>query len=329
MPNPTYANIHVDAMLTNISVAYMQQPSAFVADKVFPIVPVKKQSDRYFVYLKEDWFRDEATERAPGTESAGGGYEIDNTPNYFCKIYAYHKDVTEADRTNSDTPLNADVDAAEFVTSKLMLKREIDFVTRFFSTGLWGLEYTGVASDSPGAGEKEQWDRSGSTPILDIGRAKLAVASESGYTPNVLLLGSEVAFELLNHDSILERIKYTTGPAIASETLLAQLFGVSKVVVGSAVKNSSPKGHAEATDFILGKSALLCYAAPSPALKTPTAGYIFSWTGLEGAGAYGNRIYKLPMDILGLGTERIEGEMAYDSEIVAADLGVFFKDIVG
>lgn len=329
MPNPTYANIHVDAMLTNISVAYIQQPSAFVADKVFPIVPVKKQSDRYFVYLKEDWFRDEAVERAPGTESAGGGYAIDNTPNYFCKIYAYHKDVTEADRVNSDTPLDADTDAAEFVTQKLMLRREIDFVTRFFSTGLWDLEYAGVASDSPSSTQKEQWDRTGSTPILDIGRAKLVVASETGYMPNTLLLGAEVAFELLNHADVLERIKYTTGPAIASTSLLAQLFGLDKVVIGNAVTNTAAKGATEATDFILGKNALLCYAAPSPRLKTPTAGYIFSWTGLEGAGAYGNRLYRLPMDILGLGTERIEGEMAFDAELIASGLGVFFNGIVG
>jgi hypothetical protein len=146
--------------------------------------------------------------------------------------------------------------------------------------------------------------------------------------PNVLLCGAEVFFELCNHSDVLDRIKYTQGPAIASETLLAQLFGLDKVVVGKAVKNVSAKGATEDTDFILGKSALLCYAAPSPGIKQPTAGYIFAWTGLEGAGAYGNRIYKIPTPLNGLGSERVEGEIAFDCELVSADLGVFFNGIV-
>jgi len=78
----------------------------------------------------------------------------------------------------------------------------------------------------------------------------------------------------------------------------------------------------------MGKHALLCYSNPRPALKKPSAGYIFAWTGLEGSGAYGNRIVRLPMDMLGLGTERIEGEIAFDAKKICGDLGTFFKDIV-
>ena len=84
----------------------------------------------------------------------------------------------------------------------------------------------------------------------------------------------------------------------------------------------------ENTGFIMGKHALLCYSNPRAALKKPSAGYIFAWTGIQGAGAYGNRIVRLPMDMLGLGTERIEGEIAFDAKQICKDLGVFFKDIV-
>jgi len=111
--------------------------------------------------------------------------------------------------------------------------------------------------------------------------------------------------------------------------LLATLFEVEHVYVAWSVVNSAAKGKDAAVDFIMGKHALLCYSNPRPALRKPSAGYIFAWTGLEGAGAYGNRIVRLPMDLLGLGTERIEGEMAFDAKQVCKDLGVFFKDIVG
>ena len=74
---PTMQNAHIDRAMTNISVAYLQEANAFIADKVFPIVPVKRQSDVYYQYSKEDFMRDEAQERGAATESAGGDYGVE------------------------------------------------------------------------------------------------------------------------------------------------------------------------------------------------------------------------------------------------------------
>ena len=52
MPSPTLHDLHVDQLLTNISIKYMNQPSAYVADQVFPLVQVNKQSNKYPVYSK-------------------------------------------------------------------------------------------------------------------------------------------------------------------------------------------------------------------------------------------------------------------------------------
>ncbi len=334
MAQPTRGMVHIDRALTNISVAYIQDTTNFVAAQVFPVVPVQKQSDRYFVYLKEDWFRDEAEERAPGTESAGGKYEIDNTPTYFCRKYAFHKDVVEEDRANADDPLNPDIDATEFVTQKMLIRREVQWATTFFTPGgppgtrtsPWATTVSGVAA-GPGGGQFLQWGVGGSTPIEDVTNAKLAIASVTGMRPNVLVIGARVYETLRNHDDILGRIVFTQR-GIVTVDILAALFDVERVVVGWAVRNVAVKGAAEDTDFLLGDQALLAYAAPRPALKTPTAGYTFAWTGLLGAGAFGNRMVRLPMDHLGLGTERIEGEMAFDLRVVSNDCGYFFADAV-
>ena len=134
MPEPTFNQVHINRPLTNISQAYMQDNRDFIADKVFPVVPVLKQSDRYFVYTKGDWFRDEAQLRGPGTESAGGGYTLDNTPSYYAPVYAFHKDVDDQVRTNSDDPLNADRDATMFITERMLLKREVLLTSIIFTT---------------------------------------------------------------------------------------------------------------------------------------------------------------------------------------------------
>ena len=80
--------------------------------------------------------------------------------------------------------------------------------------------------------------------------------------------------------------------------------------------------------FVSKNNALLCYTTDRPSLKRPSAGYIFAWTGLEGAGAYANRMVRIPTPLLGIGAERIEGEMAYDQRVIAKDMGIFFNGIV-
>ena len=92
---PTPSDVHVNAPLTNVSIAYMQDQSEFIADKAFPGIPVKKQSDRYYSYDKGNWFRANAQRRAPGAESAGSGWTIDNTPTYYCDVWALHHDVDD------------------------------------------------------------------------------------------------------------------------------------------------------------------------------------------------------------------------------------------
>ena len=323
---PKMQDAHIDRAMTNISVAYLQDASAFIADKVFPIVPVRRQSDVFYVYNKGDFMRDEAQVRGAGTESAGGDYGVAASDPYHCRKHAFHYDVTEEERANYDEPLNADTDATEFVSQKMLIRREMEWASKFFKTGVWGTEITGTGSN-PSAGQAIKWNLATSNPILDITNAAVQMASETGYRPNTLVLSPFAFNALKNHEDILDRIKYTQ-KGIVTTDLLATLFEVQHVYVAWSVVNSAAKGATDSVSFIMGKHALLCYANPSPALRKPSAGYIFAWTGLEGAGAYGNRIVRLPMDVLGLGTERIEGEIAFDAKKICGDLGVFFKDIV-
>lgn len=323
---PTRQQVHIDRALTNISVAYMQDASNFIADKVFPIVPVQKQSDLYFIYRREDFLRDEAQERAKGTESAGGEYNIDQSEPYFCRVHAFHTDLNEQDVVNADDPLTPDQDATEFVSQKLLIRREVMWAQNFFGAGIWGKDITGKAA-TPGDGETLQWHLATSDPVQTIKNEATKMQEATGYRPNTMVLSPYVKDALLEHPDIIDRIKYTQ-KGIASIDLLAQLFEVDNIYVAQAIYNKAVKGASESTQFIMGKHALLCYAEKKPGLKKPSAGYIFAWTGLKGAGSFGNRVVRIPMPWLGMDTERIEGEMAFDMKKVAADLGTFFKDIV-
>jgi hypothetical protein len=323
MPQPTRSDVHVNKPLTNISIAYIQRAQDFIADKVFPIVPVLKQSDRYFRYTKDYWFRTAAAKRAPASESAGSGFVVDNTPSYFADVWAMHQDVDDQTRTNADIPLDLDRDATLFVTQNLLLRREIQFVNAYMAANVWtggpgGVDYN-VGSSSI------QWDQASSNPMANIDYLKQFVKSQTGFLPNTLVLTPDVFFALRNNASVLDRIKYTQR-GIVSEDLLAALFGVEKLLVASAVQNTAQEGATGAFSFLVSNVALLVYANPAPSILQPSGGYIFSWQGLFGAGAQGNRIMSFRMEHLK--ADRIEGEMAFDMHLVGSDLGVFLTNIL-
>lgn len=324
MPKPSPRDVHVNAPLTNISIAYIQNAQNFIADRVFPMIPVQKQSDRYFEYTRDDWFRIEAQLRGPATESAGSGFNVDNTPTYFADVFAVHKDVDDQTRANADAPIVLDRDATEYVTQQLLLKREKTWATTNFTTGVWGTDLTGVAA-APAAGQFLQWNDAASTPVEDITNEGVNIASLTGFRPNVLVLSPRVFNTLKNHPDILDRIKYTQRGVVTAD-ILAGLFEVDRVLVPWGVENLAAEGLAGDFNFIFGKHALLVYSNPRPSILQPSAGYTFTWSGLLGAGAAGNRVKSFRMEHLS--ADRIEGEMAYDQKVVAADLGTFFSNAI-
>jgi len=324
MPQPNINSTHVDAILTNISVAYLQNQENFIADKVFPIVPVDKKSDKFFTYTKNDWFRDEAQRRADATESAGGGYNL-GTGSYSADVYAFHKDVGDQLLANSDAPLNPLREATEFVTRRMLLRKELQFVSDFFTTGVWGDDVAGVAG-SPSANETKQWsDYTSSDPIDDIEAAKSEILANTGMEANTLVLGYEVFRQLKNHPDLVDRIKYTSSQTITTD-MLARMFDIDRVLVAKAVKATNNEGASEAYSFAYGKGALLAHVAPTPGLMTPSAGYTFSWTGVSGGIGSTIGVSSFRMD--SLRAERVEAEMAFDNKVIAADLGYFWNTIV-
>ena len=322
MPNPTRSDVHVNAPLTNVSIAYLQDEKKFISSQVFPLINVPKQSDLYFQYDQGDFMRSEAKQRAPGTESAGAGYDL-STASYSCDVNALHKDVADQIRANADAPLNMDSDATKFLTQQMMIKRDRDWATSFFSGGTWTGSTTGADINLAGGGLNE-WDTAGGTPIEDIDDQADSIEAKTGFRGNTLVLGVDSYNAMKNSADVVDRIRYTqTG--VVGEDLLASLLGLDKVIVARGVYNSANQGAADVIGRIYTpKSALLLYVPPSPSLMQPSAGYTFAWGGYTGAGPDGQRVSRFRMDHLR--SDRIEMEMAYDQKQVSTVLGARFTN---
>jgi len=318
MPKPAQQDVHIDSILTNISIGYMNADKNYIAGQVFPTIPVSKQTDKYFTYAKGDWFKDEAQRRADATESEGSGYGL-STSSYSCDVYAFHKDIGDQTRKNADSPLNLDQDATKFVTQRLLMRRELQFVTEYFTTSVWG-------TDKTGGSDFTVWsDSAGSDPIEDIENGKEAILSVTGLMPNTLVIGYQVFRKLRNHPDIVDRIKYTSSQTVTVE-MLAQMFEVDRILVARAIKNTANEGATDAFSFAYGKHALLCYSNPSPGLLAPSAGYIFQWTGVNEVMGEQVGLSRFRMDLKR--ADRIEGQMAWDNKVIGTDLGYFFSGAV-
>lgn len=324
MPQPSINQVHVDAILTNASVAYIQSADNFIATKVFPIVPVDKQSNLYFKYTKEDWFRDDARLRADGSEAATSGYGL-STDNYYANVYAIKKAVGDQTMANFDNPLDPMRDAAKFTAQLILNRMENQFVTDFMTTGVWGNDYAGV-SGTPTGDQFKQWsDLSNSDPIQDVESWKSEILRTTGFEANKLVLGYDVYTVLRNHPDVIDRVKYT-GRDVPDTQYLAQLFGLEEVLVAKAVKNTATEGQTGAFSFTFGKSALLVHSPSNPSLLTPAAGYSFQWRGVsEGLGlTVGTKQYRLEQNA----ATYIESQIAFANKVVAADLGIFAGTVV-
>lgn len=322
---PNLSQVHVNRPLTNISIAFIQDQAHFVSTKD-SIVPTDKRSNVYFTYTQNDWFRDEAQLRAPGTESAGGGYNVDPTGSFNCQVYAFHKDVDEQTRLNEDDPLDGKRDAIKFVTRKLLLKQEILWMSTFFAASTWTGSSTGVdIVPSP------KWDDPTSTPIEDVQVQQASILAKTGMLPNKLTLGFQVYQKLVRHPDIIDLIKYGASagsPAIANEETLAKIFGVDSVMVSKAVKATNAEGDTAAYSLMAGKSALLEYVDGSPSLYSATSRLTFMWTGVSYGLGETIGCYEIPMPWLGLTTVRCEAQTAFVHKVIAPTLGVYFATAV-
>lgn len=315
--NPTITTVHIDRALTNVSTAYFQDPSAYIAGRVAPVVPVDAKTNKYFVFDKNDALREKAVQRGPGTESAGGGFRA-STDSYTAEVFAWHVDLSDQVRANADGGFNLMRSAARQCTDAILRQLEADWAATAFVQSVWGIDLTGTTNFV-------QWDAANSTPLEDIETQRLAIQSTTGRRPNTLVLGAQVYSKLKNHPDFVDRIRFVSDSVVTRE-IMARLFEIDRLFVAEAVQATNLEGETAAYGFMLGKHAWLGYVAPSPAMEEPSAMYTFAWDEISDGSA--TQVGTVQIDMPWLRTVRVESQLAWDIKIVGTDLGAFFRNAI-
>lgn len=305
------SNLHVSAYLNNVSIAYHNQ--IYVADQVYPVLPVAKQNDQIVVYGREH-FRIDKDYRANGARSNRVTSFSIGTTSYNCVVYSYDDIITNRDRNNADAPIQPEVETTQGLTDKLLVSKEKRLADHVFNT-------TTFSGYTAAVGTK--WsDLTNSDPISDALAAQALIVKQIGRPANRCVMGWEVWKELCQNPDIMERIKYTQ-KAILTEDLVAPFFQVEKVLVGKAVYNSAAEGATESMGYCWGKYVLFYFAPPNPSLRTPSTGYTPTWKMYGGKTAKVKKYRDEAHD-----GDVVEVNLAYDEVTTSARSGYLYSAVV-
>ena len=258
-------DVVVDPVLSNVSKAYSNE--MYVADMLFPSFPTGKETGKYYVYDKAK-FRRNTTKRAAGAKANEVEYGL-STASFTTEDHALKEKTPWEIIRQADSALNPEMDATENITEQLQIDKEIALATSMASTAI-------MTANTTLSGTSQWSDYTNSDPLGDVKTGRQTVQKAIGRKPNTLVLSQEVFDTLIEHPDIVEKIKYSQ-LGVATEELLARLFGVSKVIVAAAIYETATEGATSSMGYIWGKHAWLMYIAPAARLRSITLGFTFKY----------------------------------------------------
>jgi len=231
--------IHYDQILTNVSVKY--QMPGLIADRIFPIVPVKKESDLWPVYdLSQFQLVDDTRQDADIAKQATWGWRLEY---YHTEQHSLRDIITPRQRENIDAPVDLDIDTTEHLTRLLMLNHEraAARIVQDDANNLTSIDLANGWSNYLTASPKEA-----------IMAASNAIFTATGMRPNIIVIPSTIVRRMLLIEEIKEERKYTNdltqsglpNPLWGLEVLEATAVGFSSYIPPGAV-NLDPNNPAE------------------------------------------------------------------------------------
>lgn len=327
MPGPNLTDLTVNAVLTNISVAYANEVEGFAHHRVFPIIPMDEEQGFYFEFERADMFRIDTQRRSPGGRSARKKFNL-NQKTIQLEQYSLEAELPDEHRTTKDSPLADDSATTEVLTHDMLMKRELDWVNTYLNTSSnpW------TVSVQAGTTDFVKWDAASPTIIADVKSWKRLVKLECGRNPNVMTMAEDVWNVVSEDPDIVDRIKHTSSEPVSIE-LVARLFEIDELIVMSAIQNTAQEDVAATftgADFVSEKIGFF-HRPKSPGKRTLSAGYTYSWTPFDsvradvgnsgGAAIFQYRDEEHEQDIF-------RGKMYMQQALVSPHAGMIANDVI-
>lgn len=309
-------DLYLDLPLSNIVVNH--RPQGLIADMLFPVVEVQKQSGNYTEFSQADLLRVVDDKRSPKTEAKR--FEVGvSSGTYYANNYALQMGVAIEDRNNAD-PIYASrlfEGRARMITDKLLLNWE----------NRLALQCTSTSNVGSSAAVASVWTGSGADPLADINTAIDNVTFATGYRPNRIVFGLKGWNAFRRHSTVRDIINGTNnGGGYPNVQAVADLLEMEKVFVASGFKNTAEENITKSLTTLWGTNVLLAYVNPnpSPTMDEPSFGYTFRVTA---PGIPNMQVERHPYDSRRK-VDDVEVGVYQDEKIASSALGFLLTGVV-
>jgi len=274
MPIQKQADVHVDAVLSNLLLDYGR--ADMIGNRVLPKITVEKDTGKYYLWARNNINISGLITRR---DDRGKANEITldvSLDNYSMEQHALRDFLSDTIRKNADSVLNIRQRYAQQVVDVMDLTKELAIRNTVFSTANYP---TANKTTLTGNDRWNQIAQANSDPQEDIANAQLVVLKEAGVWPSTLVMGVELYQKLRRHAKILASMQYVsrTGIEYVTDAELMNYLGVTKLIVGKALYNQSVEGATASNAFVWSNSALLMYEPPAGGgMGIPAFGYEFN-----------------------------------------------------
>lgn len=326
--NNTPAAVHYDQYLTSFATNYYVEQN-YLAGRLFPVIEVDKQSDKYYVFDAAEENREMdnlVTKWEPLSEP--NMFELTQSDDsYFSEEYHAGFYIDTKTAANEDALLRTRERKARILMDNMLKKRDRDFISTYLTTGVWG-------SDLSGGTDFTKWSDTNSTPLDDVQKWKEDFSIRNyGLMPNKVVLSMDIKRHLLSNSQLLGRINggaTIASPAMVNDSIIASVFEVDEIIWADAVSNQAKHGEAENAARMVTNRALMVHSPMETGIDVASAGAIFAWNQIPDF-SYGISAQTIA------GTEELRWKgiaektkmnMCYDMKVTGTSLGTYIDTLV-
>lgn len=237
--------------LSNFAVTY-RPPFPYVADEMFPVIPVPRSSFEYYKTSLDLATLDVDTL----VSETGKANEIQDKGAWVAGRVIREALRTTVTQERIDEYAGLGYDPREGGVARLRdymdRRREVRSAALGFATGSFGAQ-TGAAST--------KWDSADGKPLTDIVNAQAACL----YQANSILFGRDAWSVFCTNPNVIKAVNPTGGEALSPQAVRSWLaaYGFTNVSIGAAIKNSAKKGQTVSVTGIWGDSVAVYYKNPA------------------------------------------------------------------
>ena len=317
MPSPS--TVHIDTPLTNVAIRGFNTGVGEVADLIFPVVPVAKQTDKYYTFTKATFLRIPSTIRDRKSASGRIDWQI-SSDSYYCRGFGLAAEYPTEDIANADQIVALRETHATNVAETLARDRARR-VARLVSSG------GNLGSGATLSGTTLWSDYMNSDPIANVTTGHAYIRNNTGFDgANIAITTRDVLDIVRRHPDLLDMYKYTAG-GMLNDAQLATVFGVERIIIGTGIVENALEGGTSSITNIWPNNFILARINPVQGAQTATLGLQFRWTNPELGQPFA--IQRDRFDQAGTNhTEVVEARYWQDEKIVAAELGYVIQTAI-